>query len=496
MQVKIATNPNEFQGNALLIGIQKTVPVRQQFPELNPENVSQIESAIQHQLFDPEQNQSFVIPLFHSKNQYLIACGLGEPDKITPENYRKAAASGTSAAKIRCLQSIGLFFPSIQQENEVQALLEGTLLATYAAPDYRRDKTERSQKTKITQVTLFSPRKNLQPLISRTQAVIDSVFKVRDLVNLPSAEKTPVQFAAIAKKEAQKAGLKIKILTEKELSKLGMGGILGVSAGSHEPARLVVLEYKPARPTKTVALVGKGVTFDSGGLNLKPWEGMLTMKQDMAGAATVMGILIAVSRLKLPVHLLGFCPLVENMPANHAVKDGDILTTHNKKTIEVIHTDAEGRIILADALAYAESFKPDYLIDLATLTGAQTVALGRYFIGTMGNNPALLQEIIAAGNETMERCWELPLVDDLTWMIQSETADVRNIGKVRGEAGTILGGAFLKQFVEKTPWVHLDIASTAFLEQSETNRPYLPTTGATGTGVRLLIEWLKQMSRH
>ncbi|MDO8625471.1 MAG: M17 family metallopeptidase, partial [Candidatus Diapherotrites archaeon] len=278
-----------------------------------------------------------------------------------------------------------------------------------------------------------------------------------------------------------------------ELKKMGMGGILGVSAGSHEPSCLVQLEYAPAKYSKTVALVGKGVTFDSGGLNLKPWEGMLTMKEDMAGAATVLGTIIAAAKLRLNARIIAIFPLLENMPGNRAYKDGDILTTFNRKTIEVIHTDAEGRIVLADALAYAESLKPDCIVDLATLTGAQNVALGRYFIGAMGNNPELLQQILAAGNDTFERGWELPLIPEWDEQIRSDAADVRNISKTKGEAGTLIGGAFLRQFVDHTPWAHLDIASVAFAEVPDTGRPYLPAYGGTGVGVRLLVEWIRKM---
>jgi leucyl aminopeptidase len=476
-----------FTGNAIVIGVIKNQPLENQKLGVSRAVLDALAQGVSSLAFDPETGQLFTLP---DGKRFVIAVGLGEKKLITAETYRKASAAATWMAKTRCQQRIGLHFPSAKTPEELTACLEGAALAAYAAPDYRKTKTPRQQQARIEQIELLSDHPAAATIIARTRIACEAVHLVRDLVNKPSNQKAPLEFAKIAEKESKAAGLTCKVISETELKKMKMGGIIGVSAGSHEPPCLVQLEYAPPKAKRTVALVGKGVTFDSGGLNLKPWEGMLTMKQDMAGAATVLGTMLAAARLQLPMRLIGLLPLVENLPGNRAYKDGDILTAFNGKTIEVIHTDAEGRIILADALSYAESLSPDCIVDLATLTGAQNVALGRYFIGATGNDPKLLSQLLDAGNATFERGWALPLIPEWDEQIKSDSADVRNISKAKGEAGTLIGGAFLRQFVEKTPWVHLDIASTAFVEIPDASRPYLPPYGGTGVGVRLLLQWL------
>jgi leucyl aminopeptidase len=265
-----------------------------------------------------------------------------------------------------------------------------------------------------------------------------------------------------------------------------MGGLLGVAQGSARPPRFLVMDYRPrSRPGATVVLVGKGVTFDSGGISIKPSAGMAEMKMDMSGAAAVIGALQATARLKLPVRVVGLVPATENLPGGRAMKPGDILRHLNGKTSEVDNTDAEGRLILADALAYASRFKPDAVIDLATLTGACVVALGHHATGMMGNNQALMARLKEAGARTFERVWELPMFEEYEKLIKSDVADVKNVG---GRwAGAITGAMFLKHFIGAYPWVHLDIAGTAMMEETS---DYIPK-GGSGVGVRLLVDMLR-----
>jgi leucyl aminopeptidase len=274
------------------------------------------------------------------------------------------------------------------------------------------------------------------------------------------------------------------VLDEFEIKDLGMGGVIGVSQGSARPPRFIILEYG-SQSKKPVVLVGKGVTFDTGGISIKPAASMSEMKMDMSGAAAVIGTFEAVSRLKMPVHIVGLIPAVENMPSGTSVRPGDILRHFNGKTSEVDNTDAEGRLILADALGYAEKYKPSAVIDLATLTGAVVVALGHYATGMMGNDDKLMKTLKIAGEKTYERVWRLPMFDEYEKLIKSDVADVKNVG---GRwAGAITAAWFLKKFIGDYKWTHLDIAGTAILEE---NLDYAPK-GGSGVGVRLLTEFLK-----
>lgn len=487
-----------FKGHCLAIGVFKNQAVSREL-HLPVALTQAISDAIQSKEFEAEAGQLYRIPSHaHASFRHLLLAGLGETQKATAEIFRKATASAVNACKSMGFSSVGIAIhetacPVVFKER-VQAVCEGALLASYAPPDYRTVRTEKEKRQKIDSIELVCSTNfsQAQAVAKETQLVCENVFLARDWVNFSSSSKTPTAIARLIASEAKSIGVKCTVYDKKQIAHLKMGGVLAVNAGSVQPPVFVKLEYKPSRYKKTLAVVGKGITFDSGGLNIKPWEGMLTMKQDMAGAATAIAATFAIAQLRLPVRVLCFCPFTENMPGNNAYKNGDIITTFNGKTIEMIHSDAEGRIVLADALAFAESHKPDFLIDLATLTGAQDVALGRYFIGAMGNNPTLLKRVLDAGNQTMERCWELPLIEEWNELVKSDVADVRNISKNKGEAGTLIGGAFLKQFVQKTPWVHLDIASTAFFLEGDFSRSYL-SKGASGVGVRLLVETIKNL---
>nr|MDA8087731.1 leucyl aminopeptidase [Nitrospiraceae bacterium] len=286
---------------------------------------------------------------------------------------------------------------------------------------------------------------------------------------------------------------KVKVIEKKEAEKLGMGAFLSVARGSHEPPKFIVLTYENAKATKTktktspVALVGKSITFDSGGISIKPSDGMEKMKYDMAGGAAVLGAIKAASELDMPVNVLGILPAAENLPGGSASKPGDIVRTITGKTVEIINTDAEGRLALADAIGYAAKSNPKAIIDVATLTGACSIALGNEAIAMMGNNEELIGAIKEASEDTNERVWRMPLYDEYKEYIESDVADLKNSG---GRSGSLVtAGYFLKEFAGDTPWVHLDIASTAWADK---DKPYIHK-GATGMGVRLLLSFLKNM---
>jgi leucyl aminopeptidase len=322
--------------------------------------------------------------------------------------------------------------------------------------------------------------------VREARLVSETVRWVRDLVSEPANRMTPTLLAERAEEMARQWGIKHRVLDEDDIASLGMGGLLGVASGSKEPPRLIVLEHEADDPrAPKVALVGKGITFDSGGISLKPAQKMDQMKTDMAGGAAVLGVIQAAARLRLPVNLVGVVPATENLPSGKAYKPGDVLTTLSGRTIEVTNTDAEGRVILADALSYALRFEPDLLIDLATLTGACIVALGDRIAGMMGNASEVLEALRRAGESTGEMVWPLPLPEDYEEYIKSEVADMKNSGG--RDAGTIQGGLFLQKFVGGKPWVHLDVAGPVWTEK---DRPYAPK-GATGFGVRLLVAFLK-----
>jgi leucyl aminopeptidase len=332
----------------------------------------------------------------------------------------------------------------------------------------------------------------IKSVVKDTQIVAKAVSFTRDIVNMSGSDATPTFLANKAKEIAKGTGIKCRILSKPDMLKLGMGGILNVSRGSSQPPKFIILEYNSKKKTNdTLVIIGKGITFDSGGISLKPGKDMYLMKADMAGAAAVLGTFMAVSHLKPSTHLVGLVPCSENMPSGTALKPGDIIKCLSGKTVEILNTDAEGRLILADAISYAKRYKPDVIIDLATLTGSCVVALGTFASGMFGNNDILKDRIKKAGEKCYERVWELPLWDEYYDLIKSSIADIKNIG---GRfAGAITAACFLGKFVEGFPWVHLDIAGT-FLVEKDT--PYI-RKGATGVGVRLLVQLIhdwKKMS--
>ncbi len=365
----------------------------------------------------------------------------------------------------------------------IQSMIEGLELGNYTFEKYKSDK---KQIENITVKIHFTDTKKLKKIIESTEKIMSAVYLVKDLVNEPPINLTPMEFASRTKTELKSLGINVKIFDKRELEKRRMNAILSVGNASENPPCMIVCSYKPKiKPKKKIALVGKGVTYDSGGLSIKPTNGMVEMKADMAGGAVVIGILKAAALLKLPVELIGIVPAIENMPGGKSYKPGDVIISSSGKSIEVKDTDAEGRIILADALHFASQLNPDEIIDFATLTGACVVALGEIAAGLFTVNDKLAENLLKSSNKTYERLWRMPFWNDYKSMIKSDIADVANLGPRWG--GAITAGKFLEHFVdEKIPWAHIDIAGPAIKHKSNNYTEKYDT----GFGVRLMIDYL------
>ncbi|MFA6029299.1 MAG: leucyl aminopeptidase [Elusimicrobiota bacterium] len=416
-----------------------------------------------------------------TRERRFVLVGLGAKASADREALRKAGAALWKAARARH-EVLGMLSP-----RPAGPELEGLLLSSYAFTKYKKPETPDKLAGVRVLVAAPSERRKAEAAVEKALLLAEAVHFTRDLVNEAPSDKTPESVAARAKALAG-GGVSVKVLTKADCEKLGMGALLGVGRGAAQPPLLLHLVYKPSGKAKTrVALVGKGVLFDSGGLSLKPAQSMETMKCDMAGAATVLGLFKVLARLKVKAEVHGIAPLAYNLPDGDAVKPGDVLRAMNGKTIEVLNTDAEGRLILADALCYAGLLEPHALLDFATLTGAVVTALGGGVTGAMSNDRALLARFISAAKSCGEPVWELPLFEGYKENIKGRFADLQNIGKARGEAGSIIGGLFLQEFVPpKTPWAHFDFAGTAWTDGGNDLGP----AGGTGALVRASAEWL------
>lgn len=422
----------------------------------------------------------------------VAVLGLGERDKFDLEAGRRAAAAFIKKAqeiKARRVVTIvhGCGCGDLDPEDAAKALVEGAVLGLYKFAGYAKENDE--PQSEVKELVLIDHDRSKTAPISRGAKlgliIAEAENHARDLVNEPSNRMTPLRFAELAKKIARINGLKFTVIDPK---KAGMEALWAVAKGSNQPSRLVALEYRGApRSKEKIALIGKGITFDSGGISLKPSKNMDEMKSDMAGAAAVLGVMSLLADLKPKKNVIGVIPLTENMPSGHATKPGDIVSSLAGYTIEVTNTDAEGRMILADAITYALKRGANSLIDVATLTGGCIVALGDAATGVIGNDQKLIERVIAAGNNCGQRMWQLPLYDEYKKALKSSVADLRNTSGT-GKASPSSGAAFLAKFVGETPWAHLDIAGTAFLDKG---RGYLPE-GATGVPVRTLIEFLRK----
>jgi leucyl aminopeptidase len=410
-----------------------------------------------------------------------VLVGVGELDKLTLDDLRRAGAAVARSARKAASVATTLagVAPELGAADAAQAVAEGMVLGSYQFLEYKGD----GKPTKLAKVIVIGDGAEVGAALARGSAIADAVSWARDLINEPAQAKPPAEVASEARSLLRGRGVTVQVLDVAQLRQQKLGGVLGVGQGSTQTPRFLKLSYKPAGARgKTLAFVGKGVVFDSGGLSLKTGAGMETMKSDMSGAAAVIGAMSALRELDVKTPVTGYIPLVENMPSGTAIRPGDVLRIRNGKTVEVLNTDAEGRLILADALSLASEDKPAAVIDLATLTGACVVALGEKIAGLMGNDDAWSAQVQAAADRVGERVWPLPLPTDYRRGIDSSVADIKNVGPREG--GALTAGLFLQEFVDGVPWVHLDIAGPAFLGSDD---GYLPK-GGTGFGVRTLIE--------
>ncbi|MFF0743292.1 leucyl aminopeptidase [Streptomyces sp. NPDC004111] len=420
------------------------------------------------------------------KTPLVLAVGLGalpEKDEVhAAESLRRAA--GAAARALSGTKKAGFALP-IESVEDAEAIAEGALLGAYAFTAYQDDKGDAKLPLAEVAVLGAKPRdKAFKAAAERAVAVAEEINRARDLVNTPPNDLYPESFAAVAQAAAKEHGLKIQVLDEKALVKGNYGGILGVGAGSAHGPRLVKISYTAGKGAKSLAFVGKGITYDSGGISLKPAGHNETMKCDMAGAAAVFAAVVAVARLGLKVNVTGWLALAENMPSGTATRPGDVLRMYSGKTVEVLNTDAEGRLVLADALARASEENPDAIVDVATLTGAMMVALGSRTFGIMGNDESFRTAIHEIAEEVGEQSWPMPMPAELRKGMNSETADIANMGERMG--GGLVAGLFLQEFVgEDIAWAHLDIAGPAFHEAAPFG--YTPK-GGTGSSIRTLVK--------
>ena len=439
----------------------------------------------------------------------LLLVGAGARGTWSRERLRRAGAASAKAVRGMGLRTAAFTEPGRKVtaalaagrgEDPAEAygcaLAEGILLGLYRYDKYQTQKNPAPDLLRSISFMTESPsrEKGIARGIGFASLVCESTCLARDLENAPGNEIYPESLAAIARSAGRRSGFHVRVLDERNIRSLGMGGLLGVARGSRRPPRLLVMEYRGgrtgrhrgARGKPPVVLVGKGVTFDSGGISIKPSAGMAEMKMDMSGGAVVIATMQAAARLKLPLHLVGIVPAAENLPGGAALRPGDILRHHNGMTSEVDNTDAEGRLILADALSYAGRYDPAIVIDIATLTGAVVVALGHVATGMMGNDTEAMRLLKESGERTYERVWELPMFEEYDGLIKSEIADVKNTG---GRwAGAITAAMFLRRFTGRYGWVHLDIAGTSIIEDPTDYTP----RGGSGVGVRLLIDFLRR----
>lgn len=424
------------------------------------------------------------------KAKRLAVVGGGAKDKFTPAEMRKAAGSATRSLKGKSLRDLTFTLEgSLAEAPHVEALVEGVLLGDYE-PDQLKTDEKKSDK-RLTSVTIAIPKKNakLEAAIERGRIMGEAANIARDLQNEPSNLLTPLVLAERAKRISSAAGLECEVLDEAKMREIGMGSLLGVAQGSDNPPALIVIRYTPEKPSSSdhLALVGKGVTFDSGGISIKPAEGMEKMRYDMSGGAAAIAAMHALAQLKPSVRVTAYIPAVENMINGKAQRPGDIVKSLNGKTIEVLNTDAEGRLILVDAFTYAIRQGCTHIVDAATLTGAIVVALGFLHIGAFSNNDALMAQVEQAGKEAGESMWRMPLDDDYKEYLKSAFADLPNIGGRWG--GSITAAKFLEAFVEDKPWVHLDIAGTAWLDDAKPWMAKGPAGLPARTFIKLAMNW-------
>ena len=433
------------------------------------------------------------ISIIHSHKEIpserILIAGLGKKNKLTSDLIRDITGIITKKINELKISEFSIIIPDktpIDNNQIISSIVEGANLSLYEFDLFKKEKSN----NKEPDLTLLTSNKNAQKIIKNSIIISDAVKFTRDVANLPPNECPPTKLGEIAKKIANENKMKCTVFSKNEIKSKGLGGVTAVGQGSKNEPKFIILEYRNGKKEqKPILLVGKAVTFDTGGISLKPGEKMDEMKFDKCGGCTVLGVMKAISELKLPVNVVAIIPSVENMPSGEAFRPGDIIKLFNGKTAEILNTDAEGRLILADGLAYGiKHYQPSSVMDFATLTGACIVALGTNVAGIVSNNTKLTSKIKTASAKTSEEVWELPINDDYMDMVKSKVADIKNLGMGRA-AGTITAAAFLANSVGNVPWVHFDIAGTAWIQPSTKNKSY-NAHGATGFGVRLVVNYL------
>ena len=498
MDIRITSQTiQEVQGDALIVGATRSAGAQGKKSVLLSPSATAVDKALEGLIDERCADGEFrgssgeiltIHPMGRLPVKRVVVVGLGSQESITAQSLQRA-----SATALRHLQSTGahsivltLQGNSANYDDDLgtQALLEGALLGLYTFRHYQRSDSDGKGIAQLTLLTDAEHTADVERAVQKARIMAEATNFARDLVNEPPSVLTPTEMANRARAMAQQYHLECEVFDKAKMEELGMGGLLAVTRGSEEPPRFIILRYRgaPESSEKGLALVGKGITFDSGGLSLKTAEGMERMKGDMAGAAAVLGAMQAIGALKPHINVTALVPTCENMPSGTAFHPGDVLRIMNGKTIEILNTDAEGRLILADALSYAVKEGLSPIIDLATLTGAIVVALGNVMAGLFSNDELLTDEIIAAGRATGEKYWPMPLDTEYDDLVKSEIADVRQTGGRAG--GSIVAAKVLENFVGETRWAHLDIAGMTY---RDSKRPY-QEMGATGFGVRTLAE--------
>lgn len=487
----IKSELGKVNDNALVIGFFKNKILDGELKKFDSELGNIISAYIKQNNFKAEKGD--VKSIYVNKNiKNIVLAGLGEEEKYSFDVLSAAIADVSKTLRNNGTESFSIFLDSfssgkLKDEEIVEKMILGQLMGLYKFTDY---KTKDKDKLKyINQITIIkNSNKSFGNEVRYASVVADAVKKTRDLVNTPPNIATPDYLADYAKVLASKSKLKCTIFDEIQIKKMKMGCLMGVAQGSSNKPRFVVIEYCGAdKKQKPVAIVGKGITFDSGGLNLKPYPYILNMKDDKGGAIAAMHIIEACAKLKIPLNIVVVMPFCENMIDSLSYRPDDVLTAYNGMTVEIKNTDAEGRLVLADALAYATELKPQAIIDIATLTGASMITLGYVASPFISTDEKLAEKLKIASKKSLEKVWELPLWEEYEESIKSDVADIKNISE-EGDAGVIIGATFLKNFVDDTPWLHIDIGTTVW---SKVDKGVL-TKGATGVTVRLLMEMLRE----
>jgi len=500
MQVHVRTTPlAEVRADQVVIALRKLEKDSARLPR----NIAAFDRAhggivrevVARGGFDGSAGQCVVVyPSGRSAPKRILLVGLGDASKIDADTLRMAAGTAARRARDSKAATVAMLVPRVRKvrgAEATQALAEGAVLGAYRFDRYKQEKSKPLRS--FTLLLDAGEVRTARAGAARGRTLAESQNVARDLSNEPPNELPPAALASAARKVAREAGLRCRVLDVPQMKKLGMEAILAVGGGSSRPPRMIVLEHLPKRRTRrtpTLCIVGKGVTFDTGGISLKPAAAMHEMKHDMSGAAAVVGAMRAAGLLGLDAHVVGVVGAAENMPGGKAYRPGDVVGSMSGKTIEILNTDAEGRVVLADALFYAaKTWKPDAMVDLATLTGACVVALGPWATGLFSHDLALRDELVAAGETAAERIWPMPLLDEHAREMRSDVADLKNAGGRNAGASTAAG--FLSAFAGDGPWAHLDIAGTAWGTRAEGYH----VKGATGVGVRALVAWLEQRRR-